>query len=228
MYPVEKKGVNMKITRKQAILRAIEVLSENKENQEFCNVLEDLLEELPLSHWTEHSILDAIDQFLYENDSLPAAVDFLKVEYLPSRCTIKNKLGLNMEEFYQKYYNNFYYNNNSIYNYKDIDYWTNMFKEQYIKHGKPGLSYFDKLRDDGTPCVQTYCKIIGVSTWNELLTHCNFPLVGENIYSKVRPERKTGNYSIVCNFSLDSDAEKIKETNEKITKIISNKTTKSY
>ena len=222
MLHVEKKGVDMKITRKQAVLRAIEVLSESKENYEVCEVLERLAEELPLSHWTEDSILDATNQFLNENGRLPASADFLKVDYLPNRCTIKNKLGLTMEEFYNKYYSNFYYNNNSIYNYKDIDYWTNMFKEQYIKHGKPGLNSFDKLRDKETPCVQTYCKIIGVGTWNELLEHCGFPIVGQNIYSRVRPKRKKKNYTIVCDFNSNVNAEIINETNEKIKKIIIN------
>ena len=218
----------MKITRKQAVLRAIEVLSESKENHEFCKVLERLSEELPLSHWTENSILDAVNQFLNENGRLPASVDFLKVDYLPNRCTIKNKLGLTMEEFYNKYYSNFYYNNNSVYNYKDIEYWTDMFKEQYIKHGKPSLNYFDKLRDNDTPCVQTYCKIIGVDTWNELLEHCNFPVVGQNGYSRIRPKRKKISYSVVCEFNKNIDTEKINETNEKIKKIIMNNRKKTY
>ena len=218
----------MKITRKQAVLRAIEVLSETKENYEVCIVLKRLSEELPLSHWTTDSILDAINQFLYENGRLPASVDFLKVDYLPTRCTIKNKLGLTMEEFYNIYYSNYYYNNNSIYNYRDIEYWTNMFKEQYIKHGEPSLNNFDKVRDENTPCVQTYCKIIGVSTWNELLEHCGFPIVGQNNYSKARSKIKKTNYTVVCNFNTNIDAETIKETNEKLKKIISSKYKKAH
>ena len=218
----------MKITRKQAVLRAIEVLSETKENHEICVVLKGLAEELPLSHWTKNSILDATNQFLYENGRLPASVDFLKVDYLPNRCTIKNKLGLTMEEFYNIYYNDFYYNNNSIYNYKDINYWTNMFKEQYIKHGKPGLNSFDKVRDEGTPCVQTYCKIIGLNTWNELLKYCDFPVVGQNGYSRVRPKRTKTKYTIVCEFNNNIDAETISETNEKLKKIISSKYKKAH
>lgn len=218
----------MKITRKQAVLRAIEVLSESKENEEICKVLENLAEELPLSHWTENSILDVTNQFLNDNGKLPASVDFLKVDYLPSRCTIKNKLGLTVEEFYKKYYSNFYCNSNSIYNYKDIEYWTNMFKEQYIKHGKPSLNIFDKIRDEDTPCVQTYCKIIGVSTWNELLEHCGFLVIGQNEHSKVKPQRKKINYSVVCKFNKDISAEKIKETNKKLKKIIINNSKKTF
>ena len=211
----------MKITRKQAVLRAIEVLSESKENYEICKVLESLAEELPLSHWTEKSILDATNQFLNEYGKLPSALDFNKVGYLPNRCTIKNKLGLNMEEFYKKYYSTFYYNNNSIYNHKDINHWINLFKEQYIKHDKPTLNNFDKVRDEGTPCVTTYCKITGVNTWNELLEYCGFSVIGQNIHSKVRPKRKKTNYTIVCDFNPNVSVEELQEINDKIKKIIS-------
>ena len=213
----------MKITRKQAVLRAIEVLSETKENQEICKVLERLAEELPLSHWTEDSILDATNQFLNEHGRLPASVDFLKVDYLPNRCTIKNKLGLTMEEFYKKYYSRFYYNNNSIYNYKDIEHWINLFKEQYTKHGNPGLNNFDKLRDEGTPCVATYCKIIGIGTWNELLEYCGFSVIGQNGYSRARPKRTKTNYNIVYDFNPDVSVEKLQEINDKIKKIVAAK-----
>lgn len=212
----------MKITRKQAVLRAIEILSKSKENQEICKVLQELLDELPLSHWTEKSLKDSIEQFLLENNRLPNSEDYLTNKNLPSRCTIKSKTGLSMEEYYNKYYSNFYYNNNSIYNHKEIEHWVELFKEQYIKHDKPGLNTFDKLRDEGTPCVQTYCKIIGISTWNELLEYCGFEVIGQNRYSKARPKHKT-NFCVECEFNIDNlDLVKIQELQNTINKINTN------
>ena len=210
------------MTRKQAVLRAIELLSKNQENQEICKVLENLANELPLAHWTENSILDAVEQFFAENNKLPSSLDYLKVDYLPNRITIKNKLGLTMDEFYDKYYGNIYYNNNSIYNHKDKSYWINIFKEQYEKHNCPGLNDFNKVRDEGTPSVVTYCKIAGVDTWNELLTYCGYPIIGQNQYSKVKPKREKKSYNVVCNFNENVDVEKIKEVTQLIKKIVSN------
>ena len=84
----------MRITRKQAVLRAIEVLSESKENYEICKVLGGLAAELPLSHWTEDSILDATNQFLNEHGRLPAAVDFIKVDYNGKQYEYTNKTDI--------------------------------------------------------------------------------------------------------------------------------------
>lgn len=211
------------MTRKQAVSRAIEELSKNQKNQEVCEVLKELHDELPLSHWTEKSIHDVVKQFVLENGRLPTAQDFLKVDYLPSRCTIKNKLGITFEEFYKKYYTDFYRNNRSRYAYKEIEFWIGVFKEQYIKHGEPAINKFDLVRDKNTPCAQTYLKITGIESWNELLDYCGFEIKGENIYSKINVPKKKIMFSVDVNFNEQVSAEQILEVNNKLETIISNK-----
>lgn len=202
------------MTRKQAVLRAIELLSSDQENEEICAKLKEISEELPLAHWTEKSILDAVNQFINDNGKLPNAKDFLNVPYLPNRITLKNKLGLTMEEFYNKYYSDFCYNgSNSIYNYKEVDSMIELFKTQYIKHNRPYTrKEFDSLRDDNVPSVVTFCKILNVSTWKELLDYCGFK-------RKPKQRKPSINSHVTVAFDNNTKEDYITETIEIIEQI---------
>ena len=85
--------------------KAIEILKENEENNEICEILNTLLVELPLTEWTEKNILDSIDQFVLDNGRMPVARDFNSKE-LPAFCTVKNRFGMSYEEFKNKYFSN--------------------------------------------------------------------------------------------------------------------------
>ena len=211
------------MTRKQAIFQAIQQLSKNNENEEICKKLQEIHDELPLSHWTEKSIHDSVQQFVIENNRLPTTKDFLKVNYLPSRCTIKNKLGIASEDFFKKYYSEYYCNNRSLYTYKKVQYWIDVFKEQYIKHGKPTINNFDLVRDKGTPCVQTYLKITNINSWNELLNYCGFEIKKYNNNSEEIIKKRREKYSVNIDFNENVSVDEIAKVNDFLEKIISNK-----
>ena len=78
------------MTRKQAVLDAIEILSKKKENEQTVKILREIYDELPIIHWTPNSVLDAFAQFIQENGRLPTRGDF--DDALPSRPTIKKYL----------------------------------------------------------------------------------------------------------------------------------------
>lgn len=54
------------------------------------------------------------------------------------------------------------------------EYWVDDFKKQYAKHNHPIESEYNALREPKTPNTQTLAKIIGVSTWGEVLNYCGF------------------------------------------------------
>lgn len=54
------------MTRKQAVLDAIKILSKKKENEQTVKILREIYDELPIIHWTPSSILDAFAQFIQE------------------------------------------------------------------------------------------------------------------------------------------------------------------
>lgn len=54
------------------------------------------------------------------------------------------------------------------------EYWVQNFKSQYIKLNYPIESKYNALRDPKTPNTQTIAKMIGVTTWAEVLNYCGF------------------------------------------------------
>ncbi len=94
------------MTRKQAVLDAIEILSKKKENEQTVKILREIYDELPIIHWTQNSVLDAFAQFIQENSRLPTRGDF--DETLPSRPTIKKIFNMSLVEFEQHYFPEYY------------------------------------------------------------------------------------------------------------------------
>ena len=56
------------MTRKQAILRGISILSKNKKNQEIVDKLKEIFEEYPYKTWTKNAVFDSIEQFRIEHN----------------------------------------------------------------------------------------------------------------------------------------------------------------
>lgn len=63
------------MTRKEALKKAIEILSETID---ITALLQDIYDELPLIHWTDKSIRDTVEQFIIDNIRVPTATDFKK------------------------------------------------------------------------------------------------------------------------------------------------------
>ncbi len=96
----------MIMTRKQAISQAIDILSGDTNNKDIVYVLKQILEELPLSGWTNESIIDSIESYAYEhNNTLPTISELTRENKLPSNTVINSKFGIkSMNVFYKKYF----------------------------------------------------------------------------------------------------------------------------
>ena len=213
-----------RITRKQALLHAIEIIKnnsttdDNSKELEMINVLEEMIKELPFSYWTQASIVDAFNQYILEHGCLPLMTEIDNHKQLPKHSTIKQNFKMTTRCFFELYYADYVGTyKTKIYGYKDREYWINCFKEQYIKLGCPGKVRYDKLRDEGIPCANQMLKLTKIGTWNELLDYCGFEIIGENRYSKKKKKKKIHNDVLVSKtFQEDKNYEKLEEIQEMI------------
>ena len=167
------------MTRKQAISRAIDILSQNKENSDIVLKLQELYSEMPLSYWTKDSIIDSIETYALEHDNtLPQAKDLISENKLPSNTVISAKFNMtSMEKFFKKYFPHLNEKNkcNSPYKDKSEDYFIKIFKDNYTRIQKTlgvkvvSAKTYNKNRQKDTPFYGTIVKQCGCSSYEDLL-----------------------------------------------------------
>ncbi len=161
------------MTRKQAVLDAIEILSRNQENKQTVSILKEIYDELPLIRWTENNVLDAFAQFILENGRLPTAGDMCVT--LPSKPTLNRIFNVSgLVEFEKKYFPEYFKKTN-----RTSPYWwfteedfRNCFLENYNTiRGGLYVKYkdYDLYRKPGSPTLDLIIKKLGCQTYNELL-----------------------------------------------------------
>lgn len=127
--------------------------------------------------WTETAIQQAFDNFIKQYDRLPTKQEMYK-KYngeFPRPLSVKLALGITIGEYFKLNYPTYLNRCQSkIYGKMPKEYWINNFKEQYAKLNHPIESEYNALREPKTPNTQTLAKIIGVSTWEEVLNYCGF------------------------------------------------------
>lgn len=183
------------MNRKQALIEAIDILSESSENKDIVKKLEEILSELPLSSWTKNSVIDRIETYAAEhNDTLPAVSELTKSNKLPSNTEIKYLFGYSsVIKFFNEYFPHLkikpqrfspYYSN-------DGNYFIETFKENYeIIKEKFSLKTVSArtyriYRKEKTPTVETIMKKCGCTTYNELLALCGYKKEIPPLYSSV-------------------------------------------
>ena len=174
----------MKMTRKQAISRAIDILSRNKENVDIVLKLQELYSEMPLSSWTKDSIIDSIETYALEHDNiLPQAKDLISENRLPSNTVIGAKFNMtSMESFFKKYFPHLNKKNNYSSPYKDKgeDYFIEIFKDNYTRIQKSlgvkvvSAKTYNKNRQKETPFYGTIVKQCGCNSYDDLLIKCGY------------------------------------------------------
>lgn len=172
------------MTRKQAILQAIEILSQNKENKGIVLKLKEIESELPVPVWTKESIIDAIETYASEhNNTLPQVTDLTNENNLPSNTVIYHKFGISsMDVFLKEYFPHLNPQNKSSspYRFEDDGYFLNIFKENYerIKNETQekyvNSKQYNKYRKENTPQIYTIIKKCGCKSYEDLLILCGY------------------------------------------------------
>lgn len=127
--------------------------------------------------WTETAIQQVFDDFVKIHNRLPTKQEMYE-KYngkFPRPLSVKLTLGMTLGKYLQLHYTTYYKRKQArIYGVMPDEYWIEDFKEQYLKYGKPIENIYNKLRKPQTPNTQTLAKIIGVTTWCEVLDYCGF------------------------------------------------------
>lgn len=172
-----------RMTRKQAVLEAITILSQNEENVNIVLKLQDILEELPLSSWTKKSIIDTIENYAIEHDNrLPYERELTTENHMPSNTVIYNKFGIkSLREFYAKHFPDF--TAKALYGtpYCDLtqEDFRNIFTKNYnrIKNELQVKNVTNKLyniyKEEKSPCAETIMRNCNCATYNDILILCN-------------------------------------------------------
>lgn len=160
------------MTRKQAILLGISILSKNQKNHEIVKKLQEILDEYPYKKWTKNAVFDSVEQFRIEhNGRYPTAKEFENAG-LPSHPSIKNLFNMTVTEFLDVYYPDRLTTSCSRYNKQSPFYWMEQFKETYlsINNGRYVQEIvYDKKRKENSPSAQTLVKMFNVKTYKELI-----------------------------------------------------------
>lgn len=159
------------MTRKQAIRKAIQLISYNEENAEVIEKLQDIMEDLPLNHWSDKSIRDSIDEFIFTYKRVPTGSDFSRRSDLPSHPVIKQKYKVTLADWLAE-------------NYPTHKPTREERKEKYMKNFladyyriKPTREVdFNPNRSENTVCWQTIASCYDVKSWYALLEVLKLPI----------------------------------------------------
>ena len=165
------------MTRKQALHKAIKILSNSKENTEIIQLLQDIYDELPLIHWSDKSIRDTVEQFIIDNGRNPTATDF-KRRGMPPHPVIKQKYKITLGEWLE-----LNYPTKKLSYEKRKEQYTKDFLENYYRIKPKTSEEFNNKRKEGTKSWQTVAVHYNIKSWRALLKTFNLPIfVSYNIY----------------------------------------------
>lgn len=173
------------MTRKQALLKAINILSQDDSNNQIIEKLEEIIDEYPSFTWTDKSILDSIENYAIENNGiLPHSKELTTKNRLPSNTVIINKFGFtSICDFFDTYFPTFQRKEkyiNSTYRSKGEDYYLKTFKDNYTRIQTlldikdVDTKTYNQYKEHNTPHSYTIIKNCDCKTWNELLILCGF------------------------------------------------------
>ena len=146
------------MTRKTALQKAISLLSEDKKNTEICEKLGDILEDMPLTNWTDKTIRDRIEQFYEDEGRYPTTTDF-KHRY---KMTLSRWLKEN-------------YPTPKITYEQRKEKHTKAFVEEYLRLLPKSSDDFDRRRQKGIISWRGLAPYYNVTGWHSLLQTLNLP-----------------------------------------------------
>ena len=166
------------LSRREALKAAYQLVKDaslpQKEKEEILFGLDLCLSELPFAQWSQAAIFDACDQFILDKGRLPRLRDFNRAG-LPSHPTVKNRFGLSLRQFLDRYYPPATgIPTRSPYGGRPASHWLDIFQREYRSLLPKSAAAYNAQRPKGTPSWATLAKMLGLKTWRELLTYCGF------------------------------------------------------
>ena len=181
--PCRKNNGGTKMTRKQALSKAIDILSKDTNNDEIVSVLKNLLSEYPYSRWEKETVIDSITQYAIEhNGCLPQVHDLRQENRLPSTTVIKYLFEYSsVNLFYEKYFPEYKIEGYaSPYRLQTRDFFISIFKKNYDRIKlETGVRIVDKKkynqkRETNTPIIKTILRNCKLDDYKQLLIECGY------------------------------------------------------
>jgi len=160
------------LTRKQALSKAICLLSELPQTEEIHNVitkLEELTVDIPITSWTKETIFDTLTQFANEHGRNPTTTDLKrnkKTNRLPPHTVIKHRFAMNTKEFLLEYYPP--KSQSKIYSEKSNEEWIAFFKNEYERIKPTSSEEYNSKRTKDSPSWQTIAGLNNMFLWSEI------------------------------------------------------------
>ena len=171
------------MTRKQALSKAISILSKDTNSNEIVSVLKNLLNEYPYSRWEKETVIDSITQYAIEhNGHLPQSHNLRKENRLPSSTVINYLFGYSsVNLFYEKYFPEYKIEGYaSPYRLQPRDFFISVFKKNYDRIKlETGVRIVDKKkynqkREANTPIIKTILRNCKLDDYKQLLIECGY------------------------------------------------------
>ena len=157
------------MTRKEALQEVLKTQT----NPEIIEKLQDIIDDEPSIRWTKKKILDAIEQFIIDNNRCPLTCELDRMAILPPHANISHYFNMAYNELIKKYFPD-YARINSNDSKIDINALNRRFKKEFIKLGYPSESIYNIKRSKELPTIQTTAKYMGAKNFTELLRMCGF------------------------------------------------------
>jgi hypothetical protein len=180
------------MTRKQALSRAIAILSQDRENAEVVQKLAELRDDLPLVHWTDGSIRDTVEQFIHDHGRVPRAADFKK-KGLPPHPVVKQKYKITVGEWLEQNYPVVKPTFEEIKAKR-----TKAFLEDYYRIKPRSSEEFNRERTPGTFGWMSVARYYHTRSWRTFLKMLDLPL-----YFDMQKDHIP--IKVTVNFHLDYD-----------------------
>ena len=137
-------------------------MEQTEETEAIRSKLHEVLEELPLTRWSERTIFDTLTQWAEDHGRNPT-VSSLKQKGMPPHPVIKLRFGVNAKEFLDEHFPQ---------EEKAPEYWKALFISEYKRMGKPIAEEYNKGRKEGTLSWATVAKLYEIDRWSRWLAFC--------------------------------------------------------
>ena len=183
------------MTRKTALLQAISQLSGNQKNTEICEKLSDILEDMPLTNWTDKTIRDRIEQFKEDEGRYPTTTDFKK-KGMPPHPVFKHRYNRTLSQWLQENYPV-----PKITYEERKEKHTKAFIEEYLRIRPSSSDDFDHRRQRGVISWRGLAPYYNVTSWHNLLKAINLPVPKPNPKERVKQK-----FKVIVSTDLDFEA----------------------
>lgn len=183
------------MTRKTALLQAISQLSGDQKNTEICEKLSDILEDMPLTNWTDKTIRDRIEQFYEDEGRYPTTTDFKK-KGMPPHPVFKHRYKVNLSQWLQENYPV-----PKITYEERKEKHTKAFIEEYLRLLPSSSDDFDHRRQSGVISWRGLAPYYNVTSWHNLLHVLDLPVPKPNPKERVKQK-----FKVIVSTDLDFEA----------------------